>query len=51
MKAKYLIPEVQIIEFEAEDVITTSCGSIGLGYGGDLEEGGGPSIDVGDLFG
>ena len=43
-RVDFLNPEAEVITFEAEDVIT-------LSYGGTVEEGGGPSIDVGDLFG
>ena len=43
-KKEFLNPEADVIKFEAEDVIT-------LSYGGTVPEGGGPSIDVGDLFG
>ena len=43
-RAEFLNPEADVIKFEAEDVIT-------LSYGGSVEEGGGPSIDAGDLFG
>ena len=40
---EYQKPKMQIIVFEAEDVIT-------LSYGGTVPEGGGPSIDADDLF-
>ena len=43
-KVEFLNPEVEVIKLEAEDVIT-------LSYGGTVPEDGGPSIDVGDLFG
>ena len=49
-RTEFLNPEVDVIKFESEDVITTSNGG-GLIDGGTLEEGGGPSIDVDDLFG
>lgn len=37
MKEKYTVPEVEIIEFEAEDVITTSWtkGNDASDFGGD----------------
>jgi len=36
MKEKYIAPEIQIIEFETEDIITTS----GVGEGGSSENDG-----------
>lgn len=50
-RAEFLNPEVDVIEFEAEDVITSSNEtSGGLINGGMLPEGGGDNIDVDDLF-
>ena len=47
MKSEYMIPDVNVIQFETEDVLNASGG---LNYGGNVTEGGGPSIDAGDLF-
>ena len=35
MKLEYLVPQMDVIPFEAEDVITTSGG--GLDFGGNLD--------------
>lgn len=37
MKKKYMTPEMEITEFDEEDVITTSNGE-GAGEGGDEDE-------------
>lgn len=47
-RTEYLNPEVDVIEFQAEDVITTSFGG-GLTDGG-YDNGSSDSTDVDDLF-
>jgi hypothetical protein len=51
-KLVYLIPEVKVVKFEMEDVITTSPNQ-GLNFGGNVggANGDGPSIGAGELFG
>ena len=52
MKLEYLVPQMDVIPFEAEDVITTSGG--GLDFGGNLDDpdkgNTGDSIDKDELF-
>ena len=38
MKKKYTAPEIEITEFDVEDVITTSGNNDGTGEGGDENE-------------
>ena len=38
MKKKYTAPEMEITEFDVEDVITTSGNNNGTGEGGDKDE-------------
>ena len=47
VKLEYLVPEMDVIQFEAEDVITGSSG--GLNFGGDLNTED-DKIHAGDLF-
>ena len=49
MKTFYQDPEMDVIAFAAEDVITTSGDSGGLTNGG-IYDGNGDSGDFGDLF-
>ncbi len=52
MKLNYLIPDINVVKFETEDVITVSgTAGGGLNHGGNVNaDGGGDSIDAGDLF-
>ena len=49
MKFEYVIPELEIIEFDVEDIVTSSPSGGGLNNGGILgtED---DSIDAGELF-
>lgn len=49
MKLEYLIPNLDIVQFEAEDVIATSPNE-GMDFGGNLQPGGGDIIDADKLF-
>ena len=51
VKLEYLVPQMDIIQFDAEDVITTSGGG-GLDFGGNLDPDNNPgdSINGDELF-
>jgi hypothetical protein len=52
VKLEYLVPQMDIIQFDAEDVITASGG--GLDFGGNLDDpdkgNTGDNIGAGELF-